>query len=264
MFRHLVAGALLASFVAASSVAVAASSVAASSIPDQAEDVKIQPGAPIQNQCTLGWVFDGVSSQKGHVYVATAGRCVHRERERVLLLSGLDGTPVLTIGRVARLVSSSDGAYDECGGSVDYALIRVANEHLSLVDPSMKGHPAMPTGVVREEDALSYSVLRFSGYGNGFHHSEVTRQNRLGLLHHLDSCIWSGAGGTASPATPPWGDYGGPVAGMDGGEAVGVVGDACITLPTAPGKCNGLGGTTVERILKDAATRGLSLKLRTV
>jgi hypothetical protein len=206
----------------------------------------IQPGASIRTetgQCTLNWVYDGMRRHKGEVFVGTAAHCVERVGQPVILQTGTDGTEVLEIGRVAFISENHD-----------YCLIRVDKRKRSLVDPGMKGHPAIPTGVSTTDTAAVGHLVQFSGNGVGFHAHESTRQERRGLLHTVSTEWWSAAGAVT------FGDSGGPAANLaDGNKALGVVAVVC-----AGAGCTGAGGITVEGLLSDAAAYGFKVRLRTV
>lgn len=212
-----------------------------------AQGVTIQPGVSIVNetggQCTTNWVYDGTGLHAGSVFIGTAAHCVDRVGESVSMQTGTFGRSVLSVGQVAFISSK-----------LDYALIRVANQNLSLVSPAMKGHPGIPTGMSTTESASFGDVVQFSGNGVGFHATTLTQQSRVGVLHYNDGTDWSALG----PVSP--GDSGGPAAdASDGNKALGIVTVLCVGT-----RCAGAGGVAVEGLLQDAAENGYTITLRTV
>lgn len=213
--------------------------------PVVAQTVAIQPGASIINesggQCTLNWVYDGAGELAGEVYIGTAGHCVDRVGEQITLQSATFGDPLFAIGQVA-LISPN----------LDYSLIRVSDENLDLVDPAMKGHPQIPSGMSTTETTNFGDTVQFSGNGVGFHATTLTQEERVGILHHHDETDWSALG----PVSP--GDSGGPAADVtDGNKALGIVTVLCIGT-----SCSGAGGVSLEGLLQDAAALGFTVTLR--
>jgi hypothetical protein len=123
----------------------------------------------------------------------------------------------------------------------------------------MAGHPDIPTGVSR--NYAKDNLMQFSGNGVGFHVTNLTREQRVGVLNAIDG----GHHDIIGAVTP--GDSGGPVANVsDGNTAFGIVdtvgagvNSGALTVVTA-----GEGGANLDFVLQDAAARGLSLTLRTV
>ncbi|MGH2724681.1 MAG: hypothetical protein ACRDI0_10560 [Actinomycetota bacterium] len=227
----------------------AAVALALAAIPSQslAQTTTIQPGASIINegggQCTLNWVYDGTGAHAGTVFVGTAAHCVDRVGERITLQTGTFGSPILVIGEVAFISSN-----------LDYSLIRVFEENLSLVDPAMKGHPNIPTGVSTTQTAGVGDLVQFSGNGVGFHATTLTQEERVGVLHFNDGTEWSALGPVS------FGDSGGPVGDItDGNKALGIVTVLCVGIP-----CSGAGGVSLEGLLLNAASFGFTVTVRTV
>lgn len=228
-------------------VVVATAALVLAAAPSQAQTTGIQPGASIINegggQCTLNWVYDGTGAQAGTVFAGTAAHCVDRVGEQITLQTGTFGSPILVIGEVAFI-----------SPNLDYSLIRVFDENLSLVDPAMKGHPNIPTGVSTTETASLGDLIQFSGNGVGFHATTLTQEQRVGVLHFNDGTEWSALG----PVT--FGDSGGPAGNItDGNRALGIVTVLCVGI-----SCSGAGGVSLEGLLQDAASFGFTVTLRTV
>lgn len=220
------------------------------------EHEPIQPGASITaggSYCTLNWIYDGAGGNAGGaVYAGTAAHCVEEVGQVVSLSTTSLGSTIERIGVVA-----FRGDPDTPGR--DYAFIRIDDQDLSQVDPAMKGHPGIPTGVsttYQEGD-----LMQFSGHGVGFHLTTVTQEERQGILNWTDGVEHQIVGGV----TP--GDSGGPVADLsDGGTAFGIVATVgvgvntgALTIATA-----GEGGPNLDFVLQDAADRGFPVTLRTV
>lgn len=221
--------------------------VAATPTPVVAQTTKIQPGASIVNesggQCTLNWVYDGTGAHAGEVFVGTAAHCVDRVGETITLQTGTFGEPILAIGQVAFI-----------SPNLDYSLIHVDEANLGFVDPAMKGHPNIPTGVSTTETAELGDLIQFSGNGIGFHATTLTQEQRVGVLYYNDGTEWSALG----PVTP--GDSGGPAGDItDDNKALGIVTVLCVGTI-----CSGAGGVAVEGLLQDAASFGFTVAVRTV
>ena len=216
----------------------------------------IQPGSSIVTGdafCTLNWVYDGAGKQAGRLYVGTAAHCVEDAGAQadVWLATGTFGSPVIRIGKVAYVGDSKvDGR--------DYAFIEVDSANYSRVDASLTGHPSFPKGVSTAGTAQPGDLIQFSGHGTGFHASETTREERIGLLNFNDGRAHAVTG----PVTP--GDSGGPVADIsDGDKALGIVTDVggglspdALTVVEA-----GEFGLSLEGVLADAATNGFAVEL---
>jgi hypothetical protein len=220
-------------------------------LPATAAAQKIQPGESIVADgsfCTLNWIYDG----GGNTYAGTAAHCVSGVGQEVSLATSSLGSAIERIGEVAFV-----GNADEPGR--DYAFIRIDAEDLGKVDPSLKGHPNIPTGV--SQNAAEGDLMQFSGHGVGFHLTAPTRESRVGVLNWTD-----GTEHLILGAVTP-GDSGGPVADItDGNTAFGIVntvGAAVNSDALAVGHV-GEGGNNLEFVLADAASRGFSVSLRTV
>jgi hypothetical protein len=215
----------------------------------------IQPGESITmdgSYCTLNWIYDGTGTLAGKVYGGTAAHCVESVGQEVSLATGSPGETIERIGQVA-----FRGDPDPPGR--DYAFIEIDAEDLGQVNPALKGHPAIPTGVstgYQEGD-----LMQFSGYGVGFDLTQPTRERRVGVLNWTDGVQHDILGGV----TP--GDSGGPVADItDGDTAFGIVNTVgvgvntgALTVATA-----GEGGANLDFVLRDAGARGFTVTLRTV
>lgn len=208
-------------------------------------DPPIQPGVSIETgggYCTLNWIYDG----GGKVYGGTAAHCVSKVGDRISLATGSLGEPIEEFGSVVYI-----------DNNLDYAFIEIDSEDLGQVDPALKGHPDIPTGVSTQETAAAGDVMQFSGNGVGFHLTPVTQEQRVGVLHSNDGTQHYIIG-AVSP-----GDSGGPVADVtDGGKAFGIVNTVGAGVNGLP--YVGEGGVSLEGMLADAKAAGLSLTVRTV
>lgn len=229
---------------AALGAAAAATVVVAQAPVAQAQEpAPIQPGVSIETGggfCTLNWIYDGGA----HVYGGTAAHCVSKEGQRVSLATGSLGEPIEEFGTVRYI-----------DDDLDYAFIQIDAAKEGRVDPALKGHPQIPTGV--STDAGTGDLMQFSGNGVGFHLLPITQEQRVGVLHSNDGTQHYILGAV----TP--GDSGGPVANLsDGDKAFGIVntvGAGVNGLPYA-----GEGGVSLEGMLKDAKAGGFPVQLRTV
>ncbi len=210
----------------------------------------IQPGASITMDgsfCTLNWIYDGTGALTGRTFTGTAAHCVSSVGQPVSLASGSLGSPVQEIGKVAFIAPT-----------LDYAFIEIAPANLALVNPALKGHPAIPAGVSTTDTAATGDLVQFSGNGVGFHLLPLTQESRVGVLHSNDGTQHYVIG-AVSP-----GDSGGPVADLtDGNKALGIVNTVGV------GVANGLpyageGGVSLQGMFADAAANGFTLRLRTV
>ncbi|MBW3577351.1 MAG: S1 family peptidase [Actinobacteria bacterium] len=219
------------------------------------QQATIEPGAAIVTDagyCTLSWIFDGTKKLAGEVYASTAAHCVDEVGQAVSLATTSLGAAQDPIGKVA-----FRGDPEQPGR--DYAFIKIASDDRDRVDPAMKGHPRIPTGVSR--DYREGDLMQFSGHGVGFNLTSLTRQERVGVLNWTDRREHQIVGGVAP------GDSGGPVANLsDGGTAFGIVATVgvgidtrALTLVTA-----GEGGANLDWVLADAAAHDFTVSLRTV
>ncbi|MEX2394257.1 MAG: trypsin-like serine protease [Actinomycetota bacterium] len=200
----------------------------------------VQPGVQItmgNSLCTLNWIYDG----PGGPYAGTAAHCV----------SGVGQRITLTDGNVAF------GTVSLFREDLDYALITIDAEDVSLINPALKGHPSIPQGVSTVDTAAVGDTMQFSGYGTGFGFSNITQEQRQGILGFNDGTqhyIY----GAVSP-----GDSGGPVADVtDGGKAFGIVNTLGLALTPLPQA--GEGGLSLDALLADAAAQGVPISVRTV
>lgn len=213
------------------------------------EAVTIQPGVSIASgggYCTLNWIYDGEGAQAGSVYGGTAAHCVESVGERISLATGSLGDSIQELGTVAYV-----------DDNLDYAFIEIDPALHDAVDPALKGHPAIPTGVSTTETANVGDTMQFSGNGVGFHLLPQTQEGRIGILHSNDGTQHYVIG-AVSP-----GDSGGPVADItDGNKAFGIVNTVGVGINGLP--YAGEGGISLEGMFADAAEAGFTVALRTV
>ena len=239
----------------ATTAVVAVAVLATSAAPALAQ--KIQPGEAIVADgsfCTLNWIYDGQGAQAGKVYGGTAAHCVSGVGQQVSLATGALGSEIERIGQVA-FVGDADAP------GRDYAFIEIDAADLGKVDPSLKGHPAIPTGVSTSATAKKGDTIQFSGHGVGFSNTQPTREQRIGILNWTDGVEHLVLGPVIS------GDSGGPVANVtDGNKAFGIVNTvgAAVNSSALTVVHAGEGGNNLEFVLRDAANRGFSVALRTV
>jgi hypothetical protein len=234
---------------------VAAAALALSAAPAQAQT--IQPGSAILSggsSCTLNWIYDGTGAQAGKVYGGTAAHCVSGVGQEVSLATGALGSAVERIGQVAFV-----GNADQPGR--DYAFIEIDAADHGKVNPALAGHPEIPTGVSTQETANLGDTIQFSGHGVGFSSTQPTREQRIGILNYSDGTEHLVLGPVIS------GDSGGPVANVtDGNKAFGIVNTvgAAVNSGALTVVHAGEGGNNLEFVLRDAASRGFTVGLRTV
>jgi hypothetical protein len=200
----------------------------------------VQPGVQISmgnSLCTLNWIYDGA----GGPYAGTAAHCVSGVGQRITLTDGN-----VEFGSVALFREG-----------LDYALIKIDAEDVSLINPALKGHPSIPAGVSTTETAAVGDIIQFSGYGLGFGFTNITQEGRQGVLGYNDGTQHY----TYGAVTP--GDSGGPVADVtDGNKALGIVNTVGVALTPVPQA--GEGGLSLEALLSDAAAQGFPVAVRTV
>jgi trypsin len=199
----------------------------------------IQPGDVLYSDdasCTLGFVVQGM----GQTYFLTAAHCVKPAAQVTLD----DGT---VLGRAVAEGSTLDTPTDPAD---DWALIEVRAELVPLVSGAVRGHPGTPSGVALSGETSFGDLIAHSGWGIPFFVTDVTREQRYGVLVDQDQGTWASVG----PDT--YGDSGGPVIHVDTGKALGLVAQVCL------GTCTSI-GPTVEGILSRAALAGYNLTLRT-
>lgn len=205
--------------------------------PAHAATVFLQPGGYMvagNAACTTNFVFDG----GGKVYLGTAAHCVTSVGQDVSDINGTVWGDVAIIG-------------DANSPSPDYAFIEVRAAQVSRVRAFVKGWPAYPTGVATPADALIGDHVQISGYGIGFDTTNVTQEQRQGILTHENTSTYQVVGPIDQ------GDSGGPIVDIKTGKAIGIVSRLCTGTCTEE-------GPTVQGILALAAARGFTVTLRTV
>lgn len=215
--------------------------------------VVIQPGVAIHlggSGCTLNWIYDGTGTgNTGVVYGGTARHCTTGVGQVVNLATGNTvGSDGIRIGTVAYVSSA-----------LDFSLVAIDAGNLSLVNPALKGHPGIPTGVSTATTSKLGDLIQFSGYGVGFDLTQQTQESRVGVLAFNDGTQHYVDG----PVSP--GDSGGPVADItDGNKALGIVDTLGISASSAYGATVGEGGVSLPALLADAANAGVPIALRHV
>jgi hypothetical protein len=205
--------------------------------PATARADRLQPGAALGVGCTANFVYDGVGPAAGRVFLGTAAHCVKEQGERVKDGAGRE------FGTVALL-----GDYREWHS--DFALIEVDPPHHQRVEPSMAGHPTLPTRVASGADAEIGDFLQMSGWGGPFAPSSDTRENRRAVLTEYDAARFN------SLAPVFGGDSGGPIAHVETGSALGTVSGWSFVSP------GNLIGPTVTGIVAQAAQAGVPIRMR--
>lgn len=230
--------------------------------PDRSDATTIQPGVFIETAgslCTLNWIFDEIvpeeelDERKPRVLAGTAAHCVDELGEAVAL-----ATPVTP---VTYQPGPQFGTVVHVDDDLDFALVEVDPAFHASVDPALKGHPSIPTGLTTRERSNIGDLLQFSGNGLLFNATATTREERIGVLSDDDGRWWWSFGGV----TP--GDSGGPVANLtDGGTALGLVTAVAAGYDgeSTTGFQAGPHGVSLEGALRDAAEDGWHLELRTV
>ncbi len=206
--------------------------------PTQAALNWIQPGDAHDGSCTLSFVYDGVGSKNGKVYIGTAAHCVSRVGQEVST-SGFN-----RFGRVAYIGDDDQTAWD-------FALIEVKAAYQPYVNPAVKGHPHLPVGYTVPSDTIIGDSIQISGFGMGYGSTTYTQENRVATFQSDNNERYAVSGPIH------WGDSGGPLVHLYSGKALGIVSRLCIGACTEQ-------GPTVEGILNKAAASGFPLELRTV
>lgn len=221
--------------------ALAAAGVSLAAAPAASAAPVIQPGIEISTPvggCTTHFVFDGVDSQAGKVFIGTAAHCVQKVGDDI-------STGGTTFGDVA-FIGNEDTSKD------DYAFIQVRPEFVSSVSAAVKGHPAYPKAVTSHTQSAVGDQIQFSGYGLGFGLTPITQEKRIGLVAADDADIYEVAGPVI------FGDSGGPLVHVPTGGAYGIVSRLCV------GSLCWVEGPTIEGSLAKAKARGFTVVLRTV
>ena len=210
-------------------------------VPAAQAQTKIQPGAMLQTdagQCTLNFVFDGVGAKNaGKTYIGTAAHCGEKVGQEA---RDVDDAP---FGTFAFIADAGDAAFD-------YAFIEVAAEHLSRVDPALKGHPELPTGFTTPEETETGDLVQMSGYGLGFGETQPTQEMRQTVLQSDDADLFTLSGPSVN------GDSGGPFVHIPTGKALGLVSQYGFTYAATDV------GPTIQGVLAKAAKAGFPVTLR--
>lgn len=202
----------------------------------------IQPGDLVHTSvgsCTLNFVFDGTGPRAGNVYIGTAAHCVRSVGELASTGGGEEFGVVAAFGNPWRYTAR------------DWALIEVLPEFESSISPTLKGHPAYPTGYTTADETNVGDLVQLSGYGVPFYATTPTQEQRRGVVS-LDEEYQHRV-----YAPLLWGDSGGPIVHVPTGKALGIVSRLCTALCTET-------GPTVRGIVEQAAAAGFPVTLRTV
>ncbi len=215
--------------------------VAAAAPPGDAATNWIQPGDQHDGSCTLNFVFDGVGSNSGRVFIGTAAHCVSHVGQSVSA-SGHNN-----FGTIAWLGDEDTTAWD-------FALIEVHPAFEQYVNPAVKGHPAFPTGYTVPSDTFFGDTVQISGFGLGYGWTTYTQENRQATFQFDDASTYSVTGPIH------WGDSGGPLVHRATGKALGTVSRLCSEEYFG---CTEE-GPTVQGILTKLSAAGFPVTLRTV
>lgn len=201
---------------------------------------KIQPGAELRTkagQCTLNFVYDGIGVNAGRVFIGTAAHCGDKVGDRAM--DG-GGDP---FGSFAFLGNADETTHD-------YAFIEVDQQHLSRVDPAVKGHPEYPTGFTTPDETAVGDLIQMSGYGLGFGETQPTQEQRQTILQSDDEELFTLSGPSVN------GDSGGPFVHVDTGKALGLVSQYGFSRAATDV------GPTIQGVLAKAARAGFPVQLR--
>ena len=202
-----------------------------------ASAASIQPGDFMRQGdkgCTLGFVV----TSGADTYFLTAAHCVDVPSEVSLVDGTVLGDAVVEGSPIADPPRPED----------DWALIRVRPHLVSSVVSTVRGGSA-PSGVATESETRQGDLLKHSGYGIPWEITNLTREQRFGVLMFQDAATWASIG----PDT--FGDSGGPVVHVGTGKALGLVSRLCL------GTCTSI-GPSIEGIFARAAAAGYPLQLR--
>ena len=196
----------------------------------------IQPGDEMISSvggCTLGFAATG----GGNTYFMTAAHCV----------GGIGANIELGDGTVFGDVAAKGNAD---GTATDWALIQVRAAYVSLVRGAVRGIPGAPSGYTTASQTATLDTLAFSGYGIPWFISDITRENRVGVIVSDDQNTYTAIGMDTN------GDSGGPIVHSATNKAYGLVSRLCIGACTSE-------GPTVQGVLAKAAAQGFALSLKT-
>lgn len=198
----------------------------------------VQPGDYIETDvggCTLNFLFDGIGSNAGKVYFATAAHCVEKVGEDIRDINGRVWGDVAFIGNQGRTAT-------------DYAFVQVRPG--IAVSPAMKGYPQYPTGVTTAAETAAGDLIQQSGYGTAYSFTRPTQEERVGVLASDTAEVWRFVGAM------DFGDSGGPLVHIRTGKALGIESRICLGICTDE-------GPTIEGMLAKTAT-SFPVRLRTV
>ncbi len=182
--------------------------------------------------CTVNFVYDGIGSQAGKVFIGVAAHC---------------GEPG-NIASSTQYPNFGTVVYDDDALN-DFALIQVTTAGAPHVSGAGRGRPGLPTGVLQVGGAGAGDVLLYSGHGMVFGSSTATQERRVGVLTSFTTSIYC----SVSPTI--FGDSGGPVMHQETGKAVGIVSGI------VSGPCLDT-GPTVQAGINRAAIDGFPIGLR--
>ncbi len=186
----------------------------------------------------MNFVYDGVGSLAGNVYIGTAAHCVSRVGQEVST-AGYN-----RFGTVA-FIGNEDNV------NWDFAFIKVKPAFEQYVSAGVKGHPSMPTGYTVPRDTIIGDSVQVSGFGMGYGWTTYTQENRVATFQYDDHQQYRVSGPIH------WGDSGGPLVHIPTDKALGIVSRLCL------GTCTEY-GPSVQGILAKAADSGFPVELRTV
>lgn len=205
------------------------------------------PMTELDTFCSWNWIFHDVvepDQETGeyptpHAYIGTAAHCTDEVGQRVAALD---------IDEFGTVVYDSD----DIESPVDFSLIRIDADKVSLVHPQMFGFGA-PTGFVTSEELAVGDVLAHHGYGLLVGQNDLTR-DRYGLV------VGKSEREYVAETMAQFGDSGSPFALFETGEAVGIVSRYGFTeVPPATDV-----GPLLPWILERLSDAGFSVELATI